>query len=413
MGDRMIRVEHVSKEYQLGVIGQKIMLDKADSPLGKRLTEHDLHEGRINDKGMFMALSDISFEVEAGETLGIIGRNGAGKSTLLKLLARITLPTVGRILLNGHVASMIEVGTGFHSELTGRENIYLKGAMLGMSERKIDQKLDEIVDFSECGQFLDTPVKRYSSGMYLKLGLSVAAYLDAEIVVMDEVLAVGDTAFQNKCIQKIKEMSESGRTILFVSHNMALIRSLCKRCIVLDQGKLKFDGKVEEAIRYYTSASFYMEQARELEQLERTPSHNPNRVACMTYIKILGRTRFAMREILRFMLRFRLLERVGQLCLRVGIWSADGTAAAISFVRLPNACEGENETYFRMDTSRLLPGKYSLELLLVDMDKSGLMVKLDALRDVIAFEILPSEDWPVYQMYKRDWGYVELPLFIE
>lgn len=391
MREKIIRAEHVSKEYQLGVIGQKT----------------------LHKKEMFRALSDVSFEVDAGETLGIIGPNGAGKSTLLKLLTRITLPSEGRIFLNGHVASMIEVGTGFHPELTGRENIYLNGAILGMNMREIDRKLEEIIEFSECGQFLDTPVKRYSSGMYLKLGFSVAAHLEAEIIIMDEVLAVGDVAFQNKCIQKIKEISESGRTLLFVSHNMNMVRRLCSRCIVLERGRLLFDGDVETAIQYYTSASFYTERARDLESLERQSFHHTNQLAHMSYIEIQGQTTFAMGETLRFLLRFRILEKSGQLCLRAGVWSADGMAAAIGFVKLPQVREGENEILFCMDTSRLLPGKYSLELLLVDIDDNGRMVKLDAIRDVIAFEVLLARERSVYQAYNRDWGYVELPLSAE
>lgn len=421
MGDKMIRVEHISKEYRLGVIGQGTMrenaaetaykLRKNEYPVKKQYIDADVR--RINEKGMFMALSDVSFEVKAGETLGIIGPNGAGKSTLLKLLTRITLPSEGRIFLNGHVASMIEVGTGFHPELTGRENIYLNGVILGMSMREIDRKLDAIVSFSECGQFLDTPVKRYSSGMYLKLAFSVAAHLDSEIVIMDEVLAVGDAAFQNKCIQKIMEISESGKTILFVSHNTNIVRRLCSRCMVLDQGRLQFDGDVETAIQYYTSASFCMEQSRDLRELERPRYHRGNEKGRMTYIELRGRTPFSMGETLHFFLRFQLFEKSERLCLRAGIWSVDGTAAAIGFTGILDVHVGENEICFCMDTARLLPGKYSLELLLVDIYEGWRMVKLDGLRDVIAFEILPSEERPVYQAYKPGWGYVELPLSVE
>lgn len=424
MKDRMISVEHVSKEYRLGVIGQGMMGERTANLREKlRSRKQSIQElsGNASDRRnhgerKFMALSDVSFEVNTGEALGIIGSNGAGKSTLLKLLTKITQPSEGHIFLNGHVASMIEVGTGFHPELTGRENIYLNGAMLGMSMREIDRKLGEIIEFSECGQFIDTPVKRYSSGMYLKLGFSVAAHLDAEIVTLDEVLAVGDAAFQNKCIHKIREISESGKTILFVSHNMNLIRRLCSRCIVLDQGSVKFNGDVESAIQNYISASFYMERTRNLEHMERPSFHRPNRMACMTYIELLGCTSFEMGEKLHFLLRFQLLQKTRQLYLRAGLWSVDGTAVAISFIGLPTACEGKNEMRFCVDTSRLLPGKYSLELLIVDMDETGQMVKMDGIRDVIAFEILPSGTWPVYQPHNpniRDWGFVQLLMSLE
>lgn len=204
-----------------------------------------LHTDHTED---FLALNDVSFDVYTGEVVGIIGRNGAGKSTLLKVLSRITEPTGGRIILRGKVASLLEVGTGFHPELTGRENIYLNGAILGMSRREIKQKFDEIVGFAEVEKFLDTPVKRYSSGMYVRLAFSVAAHLDPEILVVDEVLAVGDAQFQNKCLGRMREVASQGRTVLFVSHNMGVLRKLCSRGIVLRNGTCVFDGEVGAAI---------------------------------------------------------------------------------------------------------------------------------------------------------------------
>jgi ABC-type polysaccharide/polyol phosphate transport system ATPase subunit len=200
----------------------------------------------------FMALNEVSFQVNAGERVGIIGRNGAGKSTLLKILSRITEPSKGRVVLEGRVASLLEVGTGFHQELTGRENIYLNGAILGMSRAEISRKFDEIVAFAEVERFLDTPVKRYSSGMYVRLAFAVAAHLEPEILIVDEVLAVGDAAFQRKCLGKMQEISAgAGRTILFVSHNMGAIRTFCERCILLDGGQVRADGPTDRVLPLY------------------------------------------------------------------------------------------------------------------------------------------------------------------
>lgn len=210
-----------------------------------------MHADVVED---FFALNDVSFEIQRGEVVGVIGRNGAGKSTLLKVLSRITEPTSGRVVLRGKVASLLEVGTGFHPELTGRENIFLNGAILGMSRREIKGKFDQIVDFAEIEKFLDTPVKRYSSGMYVRLAFSVAAHLDPEILVVDEVLAVGDAQFQNKCLGRMHEVANEGRTVLFVSHNMGVLRKLCSRGIVLRQGVCIFDGEVGTAISHALQA---------------------------------------------------------------------------------------------------------------------------------------------------------------
>jgi len=199
----------------------------------------------------FWALKDVSFQIKQGEVVGIIGRNGAGKSTVLKLLSRITIPTEGRIRIDGRVACLLEVGTGFHYELTGRENIFLNGAILGMTRAEIIRKFDEIVAFSEIEEFLDTPVKRYSSGMYVRLAFAVAAHLEPEILLVDEVLAVGDAAFQKKCLGKMGSFAQSGRTVLFVSHNMEAIRSLCQRVVWLKEGRLHKDGEADEIVEAY------------------------------------------------------------------------------------------------------------------------------------------------------------------
>ncbi len=261
MSDTAIIVENLGKSYLVGhqaapaerYTALRDVVARNVRTLARKT--RDMLHGRPIVQGdeveEFWALKDVSFEVKQGETLGIIGRNGAGKSTLLKVLSRITEPTQGRITLNGRVASLLEVGTGFHPELTGRENIFLNGAILGMTRREIQHKFDEIVAFAEVEQFLDTPVKRYSSGMYVRLAFAVAAHLEPEILVVDEVLAVGDAQFQKKCLGKMGDVAKAGRTVLFVSHQMAAIQRLCTKVVVLSKGHQSFNGEVEDAISHY------------------------------------------------------------------------------------------------------------------------------------------------------------------
>ena len=256
-----IEFENISKQYRLGLVStgtlshdlnrfwQTKVLRREDPYLKVGETNDRTHKGSSE---YVWALKDINFKVEQGDVVGIIGRNGAGKSTLLKLLSRVTAPTTGTIRAKGRIASLLEVGTGFHPEMTGRENIYMNGAIMGMTRAEITRKLDEIVDFSGCERYLDTPVKRYSSGMTVRLGFAIAAHLEPEILVVDEVLAVGEAEFQKKAIGKMQDVSRGeGRTVLFVSHNMGAVKNLCKRGIVLNQGQVAFDGKVDEAIFQY------------------------------------------------------------------------------------------------------------------------------------------------------------------
>ena len=254
MTKTIIKVEHLSKYYRLGLIGTGTLREDVNRFLG-RLRGHAEHQphGKLSGRtqGEIWALNDINFEVNKGEILGIIGRNGAGKSTLLKILSKITAPTEGSIKINGRVGSLLEVGTGFHEELTGRENVYLNGAILGMTKQEVSRKFDEIVEFAEMQQFIDTPVKRYSSGMRVRLAFSVAAHLEPEILIIDEVLAVGDLDFQKKCIGKMESVANHGRTVLFVSHNMNIVQNLCTRGIVIDQGGIVFDGPIQAAARFY------------------------------------------------------------------------------------------------------------------------------------------------------------------
>jgi len=260
MSQKVLSVEEISKLYRLGSVSRATL--KQDMMRGiARLTGKEdpyMKIGELNDRTTksdseyVWALNQISFSVNAGDSLGLIGRNGAGKSTLLKILSRVTQPTTGEIKMKGRVASLLEVGTGFHPELTGKENIYLNGAILGMRKWEITNKLDEIVGFSGVERYLDTPVKRYSSGMYVRLAFAVAAHLESEIIILDEVLAVGDAEFQKKCLGKMGEVSSNhGRTVLFVSHNMAAVKSLCTKAIVLDSGKMIHNGDVNSAVTKY------------------------------------------------------------------------------------------------------------------------------------------------------------------
>lgn len=261
MSDVILKVENVSKLYRLGTLGTGTFGGDVQRFWKTRILGQEdpfLKIGQTNDRtskdkvDFVWVLKDINFEVKRGEVLGIIGKNGAGKSTLLKLLSRITSPTTGSIKCAGRMASLLEVGTGFHPELTGRENIYLNGAILGMTKKEIQNKFDEIVEFSGCELYIDTPTKRYSSGMTVRLGFAVAAFLDPEILVVDEVLAVGDAEFQKKAIGKMKEVSsKGGRTVLFVSHNLESIKTLCTRCVLMENGKLKNIGSTEDIIHEY------------------------------------------------------------------------------------------------------------------------------------------------------------------
>jgi lipopolysaccharide transport system ATP-binding protein len=252
----IIKVEHLSKKYRLGTIGTGTLSHDLKRWWQQRLGKEDQYR-RLNEKqlsGEYRALNDINFEINRGDAVGVIGKNGAGKSTLLKILSRVTSPTTGSAKIGGRIASLLEVGTGFHPELTGRDNIYMNGAILGMTKAEITSKFDEIVEFSGVEKYIDTPVKRYSSGMYVRLAFAVAAHLEPEILIVDEVLAVGDAEFQRKCLGKMNDISKSeGRTILFVSHNMASISNLCTKGLLLANGSLICNSNIKEAINHYLS----------------------------------------------------------------------------------------------------------------------------------------------------------------
>lgn len=289
MDDIAIRVENISKSYRIGTAPERYrtlrdsITNAGRHILAARHLAARLSAGRSNlarspdpsSHSTIWALKDVSFDVRRGQVLGIVGRNGAGKSTLLKILSRVTEPSTGQAEIHGRVGSLLEVGTGFHPELTGRENIYLNGAILGMKRVEIERKFDEIVEFSEVGQFIDTPVKRYSSGMYLRLAFAVAAHLEPEILVVDEVLAVGDAEFQRKCLGKMGDVAKEGRTVLFVSHNMSAILRLTEETIVIDKGQLAMRAPTPEAVDYYLSRGYATESERVWDADEIPPSAAP------------------------------------------------------------------------------------------------------------------------------------------
>ena len=260
MSRKVIEFDNVGKQYVLGTIGTGTLSQDLNRWWARIRGKEDpfLKIGEVNDRtkkgesNFVWALKDINFSVDEGDVVGIIGKNGAGKSTLLKILSRVTSPTVGTIKVKGRIASLLEVGTGFHPEMTGRENIYMNGTIMGMTKTEIDRKLDEIVDFAGVEKYLDTPVKRYSSGMMVRLGFAIAAHLEPEILVVDEVLAVGDAEFQKKAIGKMQDVANGeGRTVLFVSHNMAAVKSLCKKGVVMENGQVAFKGNIDDSLNYY------------------------------------------------------------------------------------------------------------------------------------------------------------------
>ena len=283
MSNIAIEFENVGKMYRLGRVGTGTLshdLNRWWTMNVLRKEDPFLKIGETNDRSKkghsdyVWALRDISFKVEQGDVVGIIGKNGAGKSTLLKLLSRITSPSTGSIRYQGRIASLLEVGTGFHPEMTGRENIYMNGSIMGMTKKEITRKLDEIVDFAGVERYLDTPVKRYSSGMTVRLGFAVAAFLEPEILVVDEVLTVGDAEFQKKAIGKMQDVSKGeGRTVLFVSHNMAAVKNLCTRGVVLENGTLAFDGTTDEAVNYYLNNNFQVEQGLITDHIDELASY--------------------------------------------------------------------------------------------------------------------------------------------
>lgn len=358
MSETVIQVENLSKKYvighqQIGAYRYKALRDVLTDgirSLGRKLKQPNKIAISSNHEE-FWALKDVSFEVKQGDRIGIIGRNGAGKSTLLKLLSRITEPTTGRIRLRGRVASLLEVGTGFHPELTGRENIFLNGAILGMSRAEISRKFDEMVEFAEIARFLDTPVKRYSSGMYVRLAFAVAAHLESEILVVDEVLAVGDAAFQKKCLGKMSDVASSeGRTVFFVSHNTNSIQRLCNTGILLKKGEIHQKGNINEVIKNYIDSYGETQQAYEIE----TPRNK--QILGYAYKLVVedqaGNPSISLPMGKPWQLRilFRLQENVSNFMLAVGFLTDDNFPIRTCWSQSRNFKKGNYEAVFREET---------------------------------------------------------------
>lgn len=410
-----IQVNGVKKMYKLGQIGGGTLQADLQSwwarVRGKEDPNTKIGSNQRSNGKTFMALNGIDLTIYQGEAVGIIGSNGAGKSTLLKLLSKVTAPTEGEIDIYGRIASMLEVGTGFNTEMTGRENVYLNGAILGMTKEEIDAKMEDIIEFSEVREFIDTPVKRYSSGMFVKLAFSVAAHLDSEIMIMDEVLAVGDMAFQKKCLDKMREAAnQNGRTVLYVSHNMNTIRTLCERCIVLDKGKIIFIGDVEEAIRIYLSNKNRSEITVDLKELKRDPEFANNLIQ-MLRLQALNRKEaiLPVGEKISMKIDFFSLKDIKEVYLRMIIKTIEGepitmvTSNKVFAVR-KNVTQS---VVFELDTSRLVPGDYTLSPVFYTVDDLGINLYLDGLKDVFCFEVAAikgfNNNMPWQQRY---WGHI-------
>jgi len=398
-----ISVEGVSKRYRIGRRHDRYRTIRgaiAGAAAGL------LHRREAAMGGeMIWALWDISLNVEQGDVLGIVGPNGAGKTTLLKILSRITYPTEGRVRLRGRVGSLLEVGTGFHPELTGRENIFLNGAILGMRRREIREKFDQIVDFAEIGRFIDTPVKRYSSGMYVRLAFAVAAHLEPEILLVDEVLAVGDVSFQRKCIGKMSDVARGGRTVLFVSHNMASVESLCPRAVLLEGGRITAEGRTREVIQRYLGG--VGAGSGELNLLE-TGARSPGSRRVLRRLRLIDTSGKVVPhavpgEDITFEIDGESAELLSGAALAIRINTAFGQRIATCHSRYQSeetvSLEGAFRVRCTMRNCRLMPGPYTLMLVLTA--DAGMVDQIDAL----PFEVVESDVYGTGKMLPGRCGY--------
>lgn len=401
MDELMLRIENVSKQYRLGQIGGTTLRDELQR-LGAKIRGKEDPTKRVGAKDYnkgekFMALNGVSFDVKKGERVGLIGHNGAGKSTLLKLISRVTAPTGGKISLNGRITSMLEVGTGFHAELTGRENVYMNGAILGMTKKEIDAKMEDIIEFSEVRQFIDTPVKRYSSGMYVKLAFSVAANLDSEIMIMDEVLAVGDVNFQQKCIKKMKSVAmNEGRTILYVSHNMSTIRELCDRCVVLDHGTVAYDGDVEKAIAIYEKKG-YDDDIHDY-YFDTTPKFEDQKMECFVSKIHIDNTTATNGQPITFEAYIEAKRPIKQAMFRVFYKTQADMLVGMTYSEPFSLDKGQNKVVFTIDTKLFGPGKYVIDPILVEY-ANDIQIKQHATGSTMPFSVEETDytynfPWP-------------------
>lgn len=410
--DIAVRIDSVKKVYRLGQIGGGTLQADLQSWWSRKRGKEDPNTKIGQTERIigqtFMALNGINLTIHQGERLGIIGGNGAGKSTLLKLLSRVTAPTEGKIELYGRVASMLEVGTGFNGEMTGRENIYMNGAILGMTKAEIDVKMEQIIEFSEVRDFIDTPVKRYSSGMYVKLAFSVAAHLDSEIMIMDEVLAVGDVAFQNKCLAKMRSVAlDEGKTVLYVSHNMNTIRSLCERCIVLDQGRIVYDGDVEEAIQVYSrSKELNLKSKYDVKDIKRQTTL-VSTFCRIDRIRVLS-SAVSMNDTFRFELDIYSQKVMKECKLRCVITTAMGEIIGLTSSKFFSLHKGDNTVHFAFDTSLLAPDTYLIDINVVEHNGVGEYHKHDAVNQVLTFVVDESKFYYGMKWQKNFWGNVRI-----
>jgi lipopolysaccharide transport system ATP-binding protein len=389
----IIRAENISKLYRIGARRERrpTLRDSITrafrSPLGR-------FRRNGNSETTVWALNGVSFEVAPGEVVGIIGRNGAGKSTLLKILSRITHPTTGQVDIYGRIGSLLEVGTGFHSELSGRENIYLNGAILGMRRNEIGRKFDEIVGFAEVEEFIDTPVKHYSSGMYMRLAFAVAAHLDPEILLVDEVLAVGDASFQKKCLGKMQEVGEGGRTVLFVSHNMAAVQNLCRRVILIGRGRVDYDGETNAGIDRYMATS--IEASCDEVDLVSHPTRRSGCPPLLRAVRLLdgagaSKAQFSPSENMTIELRVAPVATLNDPYFDIGVDDNMGVrifslATYLSDVEL-SALKQPSRVMCHLDQLSLAPGRYHLSLC-VGTSQNAV---IDTIENAVSFEVVADD----------------------
>lgn len=412
-----VKLTGVKKMYKLGQIGGGTLQGDLQSwwarIRGKEDPNTKIDQNQRLIGQTFMALNGIDLTIYEGEAVGIIGGNGAGKSTMLKLLSRVTAPTEGNIDIYGRIASMLEVGTGFNGEMTGRENVYMNGAILGMTKAEIDAKMERIIEFSEVGDFIDTPVKRYSSGMYVKLAFSVAAHLDSEIMIMDEVLAVGDMAFQQKCLKKMRDTATlEGRTVLYVSHNMNTIRQLCDRCIVLDKGKIIFQGDVEKAIEIYMG-TLGNAQNHYIYTKQQRSNPRSNNIFIFKELWIINgiNNRYESGENIVLKLTCYSGKMIQHVKFRFEIQFQDGTMAGTMFSDCGVDFEaGEiKEVEMEIDTVHLAPGKYRVDIVAYVNDEFGNESFMDGIYPGFIFEISDKlNEYNKLLWLHQYWGHTRL-----